>query len=65
MALQFRDPSVAEKYEATTDKDIKKFCQVYHGMLSKVDIEGAAYLVKVKDPHIKEKVATGKKPAEK
>lgn len=65
MPLEFRDPAVAEKYEATTDTDVKKYCAAYHGMLSKIDIEGAAYLVKVKDPHIKIKVATGKPPAEK
>lgn len=58
MALQFKDPAVAEKYEATTDTDIKKYCSAYHGMLSKIDLKGAAYLVKVKDPHIKLKVGS-------
>lgn len=60
MALQFKDPAVAEKYQAKRENDIKKFCSVYHGMLSKIDIEGAAYLVKVKDPDIEEKVVVAK-----
>jgi hypothetical protein len=60
MSLQFRNQEVAEKYEATRETDIKKFCTGYHGLLSKIDLKGAEYLVKVKDPDIKEKKIAAK-----
>lgn len=65
MPLEFSNPEVKAKYEATVDVDVNIRAHGYHGLLTKITIAGAAKLVSTNSQYIKEKKPAGKPAAEK
>lgn len=55
MALEFSNPGVKAKYEATVNADVSIRANGYHGDLSKITLAGAAQLVSTNSQYIREK----------
>lgn len=53
--VEFKDKDVAAKYESTVGEDLKLVSTGYHGFLSNINLQQAAYLMAMKHYAIKEK----------